>query len=413
MITVEKALNRILGSITPLGLEKATLLDALNRVIGEDIHASRDIPPRDNSAMDGYAVKAHETKGASIENPVMLTVIEHIPAGYTPRKTLASGETAKIMTGAFVPEGADAVVRLEDTKQSDNRVEILEEAGKGLNVRYRGEDVKAGELVISRGDVVRPAQIGMLASVGRASILVYQKPMVAVIATGDELVDIDGDISGDKIISSNSYSLAGQVTACGAELLQLGIAKDTKEDLAAKLKAALRADIIISSAGVSVGDFDFVRDVMEDMGTDIAFSEVAQRPGKPLTFGTIQRKPLFGLPGNPVSSMIAFEQYVRPVILKMMGHRRLFRRTIQAELTEDIKKKKGLRYFLRARIDSERGKTTVATTGEQGSGILKSMVMANGIIIVPEDASLVKKGTLVTVQFIDDSFELTETPGYL
>ena len=413
MITVEKALTRILDSIIPLGMEKATLLDALNRVIGEDICASRDIPPRDNSAMDGYAVKAKETKGASAENPVILTVIENIQAGYLPRKTLATGEASKIMTGAFVPEGADAVVRLEDTKQDGNKVEIFEEAGKGLNIRYEGEDVRAGELVIPSGDVVRPAEMGMLASVGRASILIYQRPTVAVLATGDELVDIDGDVSGYKIISSNSYSLAGQVMACGAELLQMGIAKDTKEDLLAKFKAALRADIIVSSAGISVGDFDFVNDVMEEMGATIEFREVAQRPGKPLTFGSLDGKPLFGLPGNPVSSMIAFEQYVRPVILKMMGHKKLFRRTIQAELTEDIRKKRGFRYFIRARIQCDGETMTVATTGEQGSGILKSMVMANGIIIIPEDVSLAEKGSRVTVQLIDDSFELTEKPGYL
>ena len=413
MITVEKALTCILDSIIPLGLEKATLLDALNRVIGEDICASRDIPPRDNSAMDGYAVKAKETKGASAENPVILTVIENIQAGYLPRKTLATGEASKIMTGAFVPEGADAVVRLEDTKQDGNKVEIFEEAGKGLNIRYEGEDVRAGELVIPSGDVVRPAEMGMLASVGRASILIYQRPTVAVLATGDELVDIDGDVSGYKIISSNSYSLAGQVMACGAELLQMGIAKDTKEDLLAKFKAALRADIIVSSAGISVGDFDFVNDVMEEMGATIEFREVAQRPGKPLTFGSLEGKPLFGLPGNPVSSMIAFEQYVRPVILKMMGHKKLFRRTIQAELTEDIRKKRGFRYFIRARIQCEGETMTAATTGEQGSGILKSMVMANGIIIIPEDVSLAEKGSRVTVQLIDDSFELTEKPGYL
>lgn len=413
MITVEKALKRILDSTTPLGMEKATLLDALNRVIGEDICASRDIPPKDNSAMDGYAVKAKETKGASADNPVTLTVIENIQAGYLPRKIPAPGEASKIMTGAFVPEGADAVVRLEDTKQEGNKVEIFEEAEKGLNIRYAGEDVKAGELVIPRGDVVRPAEMGMLASVGRASILVHQRPTVAVLATGDELVDVDGDVSGNKIISSNSYSLAGQVMACGADLLQLGIAKDTKEDLLAKFKAALRADVIVSSAGISVGDFDFVKDVMEEMGATIEFREVAQRPGKPLTFGSLEGKHLFGLPGNPVSSMIAFEQYVRPVILKMMGHKRLFRRTIKAELTEDIKKKKGFRYFIRALMQCEGGKMTVATTGEQGSGILKSMVMANGIIIIPEDLSLVKKGSRVTVQLIDDSFELTEKPEYL
>jgi molybdopterin molybdotransferase len=413
MITVEKALKRILESITPLGVEKATLFDALNRIIGEDIMASRDIPPQDNSAMDGYAVKAEDTKGASADKPVTLTVIENIRSGYPPRKTLAPGEASKIMTGAFVPECANAIVRLEDTHQKGNKVEILAEAEKGLNVRYRGEDVRKGERVIFNGDIIRPAEMGMLASVGRSSVLVYQRPIVAILATGDELVDIDGDISGDKIISSNSYSLAGQVMACGAVPLLLGIANDTKDDLRAKFEATLRADIIISSAGISVGDFDFVKDVMEEMGAVIEFREVAQRPGKPFTFGLLHGKLFFGLPGNPVSSMISFEQYVRPAMLKMMGHKRLFRRTIRAELMEDIQQKKGFTYFIRGRVQWDGDKITVATTGEQGSGILKSMVMANGIIIIPEDSPTIKKGSPVTVQLIDNSFELTEEPGYL
>ncbi len=253
----------------------------------------------------------------------------------------------------------------------------------------------------------------MLAALGRSFIKVYQRPLVAIIATGDEIVDIDEDTSGDKIISSNSYSLHAQVRECGAVPLQTGIAKDREDSLTAAFRAALRADVIISSGGVSVGDYDFVKDVMTEMGTSIEFWQVAQRPGKPLAFGTMQGKLVFGLPGNPVSSMITFEEYVRPALLKMMGRDRIFRRTVKATLTEDVKKKSGLKHFIRALVRKEGDRFTVSTTGEQGSGILKSMVLANAIIVLPEDISVAKKGEEVTVQLIDDSFEMSPKPEYL
>ena len=413
MITVKEALEHVLGVIFPLALEKTDILGALGRVIGEDIHAPRDIPPRDNSGMDGYALKSEGTTGAGAESPVVLNIIEDIPAGYTPQKTVGSGEAARIMTGAPVPDGADAVVMVEETKSDGNSVRIYAEAAKGQNVRYAGEDVRGGDLVIRAGTLLRPAETGMLSALGRSFVKVYQKPLVALIATGDELVDIDGAASPGKIVSSNSYSLAAQVMECGGIPLQLGIAKDNIDDLTEKFRDAMRADIIVSSAGVSVGDYDFVKDVMEDMGIDIEFWQVAQRPGKPMTFGAREGKPVFGLPGNPVSSMITFEQYVRPAILKMTGHEKFFRRTIRAKLTEDIKKKKELRYFVRGRVKSQGEGFVVETTGEQGSGILKSMVLANGIIVLPEDAEFIKAGSEVMVQLIDKSQDFTKDPEYL
>ncbi|MEA2014647.1 MAG: molybdopterin molybdotransferase MoeA, partial [Thermodesulfobacteriota bacterium] len=244
-------------------------------------------------------------------------------------------------------------------------------------------------------------------------VKVYQRPIVALIATGDELVDIDGAALPGKIVNSNSYSLAAQVMECGGIPLQIGIAKDTREDLTEKFRDALRADVIVSSAGVSVGDYDFVKDVMKDMGINIDFWQVAERPGKPMTFGVRESKPVFGLPGNPVSSMITFEQYVRPAILKMTGHKNIFRRTIKAKLAEDIKKKKGLRYFIRGRITDQGGGFVVETTGAQGSGILKSMVLANGIIVIPEDIDFVEEGSEVVVQLIDRSQDYTKDPEYL
>ncbi|MBN2845560.1 MAG: molybdopterin molybdotransferase MoeA [Deltaproteobacteria bacterium] len=413
MIRVEEALNHILNSVSPLDLEKTDILNALGRVIGEDIYAGRNIPPKDNSAMDGYALKSEDIKGASADAPAIVETIEDIPAGYLSQKTIGPGQAARIMTGAYVPEGADTVVKVEDTDRDGNRVRIFVESPRGENIRYSGEDVKVGDLVISKGKTVGPAEVGMLASLGRSFIKVYQKPLVAIIATGDEIADIDEDISEGKIISSNSYSLHAQIRECGAVALQTGIAKDRKENLIAAFRATLRADVIISSGGVSVGDYDYVKDVMAEMGTNIEFWQVAQRPGKPLAFGTMEGKLVFGLPGNPVSSMITFEEYVRPALLKMMGREEIFRRTIKATLTEDIKKKGGLKHFIRALVEKDGEKFTVSTTGEQGSGILKSMVLANGIIVLPEDMTLVKKGEEVSVQLIDDSFEKSSKPEYL
>ncbi|TSA56294.1 MAG: molybdopterin molybdenumtransferase MoeA, partial [Planctomycetaceae bacterium] len=302
MITVKEALDRILGSITPLGLEKTDILNSLGRILGEDIYADMDIPPQDNSAMDGYALRWEDTAGASREKPITLTVIEDIPAGYIPQKSVNSGEASRIMTGAYIPTGANAVMRMEDTEKTGTSVKIFIEAQRGQDIRFAGEDVKDGELVIPSGAVIRPAEIGMMSSLGRSFINVYQRPIVAILATGDELVDIDEKISPGKIRSSNSYSIAAQVMDCGGIPLQIGIAKDVREELTAKFRTAMRADIIISSGGVSVGDYDLVKDIMREVGNRVEFWRVAMRPGKPLAFGTIEDIPLVGLPGNPVSS---------------------------------------------------------------------------------------------------------------
>lgn len=405
MISVEEALNRILEVITPLGQEKVNILGSLGRVIGEDIYAHRNIPPKDNSAMDGYAVRWEDTRGASIGKPVILNVIEDIPAGTIPLKEIGAGEASRIMTGAPIPVGANAIVKVEETEKDGQQVKVFAEAKEGLDIRYAGEDVREGERVISRGDVVRPAEIGMLAALGRSFISVYQRPMVAVVATGDELVDIDENPNSWQIISSNSYSIAAQIMDCGGVPLQIGIAKDKRADLISKFQAALRADIIVSSGGVSVGDYDLVKDVMQEVGNMMQFWQVAMRPGKPLAFGLMGGVPVFGLPGNPVSSMVSFEQFVRPSILKMMGHKNLFQRTIRATIEEDITKKIGTKHFIRARVKYENGRYTVTTTGEQGSGILKSMVRANGLVILPENVMSVKKGEEVSVQLIDRTFE--------
>ena len=409
MITVEKALQSIFFNFHPLGLEKVNILDARARVIGEDVFATRNIPPADNSAMDGYAVRHIDTKGATRANPLQLKVIEEIPAGKVPRKKLKKGDASRIMTGAIIPDAADAIVRQEDTKKIGKTVIIYTSVKEGRDIRFAGEDVQKEELVISKGSVVSPAQIGMLASLGRSFVSVYQKPRVAIIATGDELVDIENDPPPAKIVNSNSYSLAAQVMECGAIPLILGIAKDKKSELQEKFKTALHADLIISSGGVSVGDFDLVKDVMGEIGNAMHFWQVAMKPGKPLAFGSIKGIPIFGLPGNSVSAMVSFEQFVRPYLLKMQGHTKIFRQTIKALSSQEIQKKKGVKHFIRAIVKKEKNQYMAAITGEQGSGILKSMVLANALIVLKENETKIKKGDPVTVQLLDDSLSKTES----
>jgi molybdopterin molybdotransferase len=412
MISVEEALKTILAGCRPLGLEKVDILEAAGRVIGEDIFAPRDIPSAPNSAMDGYAVRSLDTKGAKAGKPVELKVIETIAAGSAPRKTVKEGQAARIMTGAVIPKGADAVVRREDTEERGKTVLIKVAPPCGLDIRFPGEDVQKGERVIDAGGVLRPGHIGMLAALGKAFVSVYQKPRVAILSTGDELVDIETDPPPGKIVNSNSYSLAAQIIDCGGIPIMLGIGRDKKAELVEKFQIARRADVILSSGGVSVGDYDFVKDVMGDIGNAMHFWQVAMRPGKPLAFGAIDGVPLFGLPGNPVSVMVSFEQFVRPYLLKMQGHTRIFRQTLRAASAQDIKKSVGTKNFFRAVVQKEKDRYITRVTGSQGSGILKSMVVANAFIVLAENVSSVKKGDEVVVQLLDDTLTRTDVPRF-
>ena len=401
MITVEEALDKILSRIQPLGPEKVSILEALGRVCAEDILAHREIPPFDNSGMDGYAVRTGDVQNASSNHPTQLEVIDDLPAGFISRKRVERGKAIRIMTGAPIPEGADCVIPVEETKIDGTFVSILKAGSHGAHIRRAGGDFRKGDRIIARGDLVRPAEVGIIAAMGRSFISVYQRPLVAILCTGEELVDVDGDLEGVKIVSSNSYTLAAQVKDCGAIPLQLGIAKDRKAEIEEKLRQGLRADVLISSAGVSVGDYDFVKEVLNDLGVEMVFWKVAMKPGMPVAFGTIQGKPVFGLPGNPVSSMVSFEQFARPSLLKMMGHRQLYRPVIEAILKQDIEKQPGRRHFIRSFVTFEDGRYFVTMTGSQSSDILTSMVRANGLVIIPENREIVRAGERVRVQLLD------------
>ena len=391
MILVEEALQHILGKIPRLGTERLGIFQARGRVLAEEIFAPRNIPPWDNSAMDGYSVRWEDVQTATKERPAILKVLGDLPAGRIFRGRGGPREAVRIMTGAPLPEGFDTVVQVEDTEKDGDRVKIFSFPGKGKNIRLAGEDVKAGTRILEEGALLRPAHIGMLAAIQRSWVSVYQQPRVAILSTGDELLDIDEPWEEGKIVNSNSYSLASLVAECGGLPLQLGIAQDRSEDLSSKIQQGLVADLLVTSGGVSVGDYDLVKKMLDEMG-QMNFWKVAMRPGQPLAFGMISGKPLFGLPGNPVSSMVSFEQFVRPSILKMSGHRDLFRPALTAILREDLSKKTGLVHFIRCSLLAQGGKVFASTTGEQGSGILSSMVKAQGLIVLPRDQTLARVG---------------------
>jgi molybdopterin molybdotransferase len=391
----------VLDAAPLLGLEKVSILDVLGRVLGEDIVAERDNPPWDNSAMDGFAVRWEDIKQEqAIQKPVTLSVIEDVPAGRMPSKAVGHGQAIRIMTGAPIPRGADTVLKVEDTEPTSDSVRVFKAEPKGANIRPQGEDVKKGECIIAKGTRIRPSEAGMLAILAKPFVFVYQRPRVAILSTGDELADLDERFSEEKIINSNSYGIAAAVQEAGGIPLLLGIARDTPAALKEKISQGLNADILVLSGGVSMGDYDFTKAVFSELGAEMNFWKLAIRPGQPLAFGKIQGKLAFGLPGNPVSSMVTFEQLVRPALLKMSGCRTYGRPVVQALFQERFSKRGDRRHFLRGVLTSEDGVFKVRTTGAQGSGILTSMVKANCLIDVPVDVERLNPGDAVAVQLL-------------
>jgi molybdopterin molybdotransferase len=390
-ISVDKALERILARVSPLEAIPLDLLDALGATLAEDVAADRDVPPFRNSAMDGYAVIADDVESV----PVVLRVVGEIAAGAAPSRPIARGEAMRIMTGAPMPDGADTIVRVEDTDNGAEQVQITAATRRGTSVRAAGEDLKAGETVLTSGTVLRAAEIGVLATLGRATARVNRRPRVAVLSTGDELVELDQPLRPGQIRDANRYSLASAARAAGATPIVLGIVRDTADDLRRALReAASQSDVIVTSGGVSVGDHDHVKPVVDELGS-MDFWSIAIRPGRPLAFGEIDGRLIFGLPGNPVSSLLGFELFVRPALLKMAGRRLLQRPRTTAVLDDTLDTPPGLRFFARGIYDSSNG--TVRATGPQGSGILRSMALANCFIDVPETVQHLDRGTSVTV----------------
>jgi molybdopterin molybdotransferase len=401
MIQVQEALDTILSKIQFKGVEKVPLDQALGRVLAEDVISRVNNPPLDNSAMDGYALIAEDIQSATPENPVKLDVVEEIAAGYTAKGVLKPGQAMRIMTGAPIPSGANAVLMQEDTQKNGNAILCLDKADVDENIRMAGEDVKIGEEVIKKGTTLSPAHIGMMAVVGRSQIAVGQRPIVSILSTGDEILELDETPQGPQIFNSNGHMLAAQIKSAGGIPIYLGIAKDTEKDLMEKFEWALKADVVVSSGGVSVGDYDLVKASLQKMGQDMLFWKVAMKPGKPLAFGRIGETPIFGLPGNPVSSFVSFEQFVRPSLRKIMGCSDLTHKTVQAKLTRTIHKKPGRLHFLSSIVSWADGEYTVTPAGEQGSGILKSAANANGLLIFPLEAEEIKQGQEVAVQLLE------------
>jgi molybdopterin molybdotransferase len=390
-LSVDEALERILARVRVLGDERLELLDALGAVLAEDVAADRDVPPFRNSAMDGYAVRGADVAAV----PARLAVVGAIAAGAVPSRAVAPGEAMRIMTGAPMPDGADTVIRVEDTDNRTDTVTITVATKPGTSVRAAGEDLRRGETILRRGTVLRPAELGVLATMGRKSVLGTKRPRVAVLSTGDELVTIDAELAPGQIRDANRYSLASAARATGATPITSGIVRDNADDLRRALReAAANADLIVTSGGVSVGDHDHVKPVVDELGS-MDFWSIAIRPGRPLAFGEIDGKLIFGLPGNPVSCLLGFELFVRPAILKMAGRRQLQRPRVTATFEDTIDTPPGLRFFARGIYDP--ATNTVRTTGPQGSGILRSMALANCFIDIPDTVQHLDRGERVTV----------------
>lgn len=415
-ITVEEATARILECVQPLDLERVKISEAVGRVLVSSISSPIDHPPWDNSAMDGFAARTADVRGASRNEPVRLRVVESVPAGGFPSRPIAEGEAVEIMTGAPIPEGADCVVRVEHTRREGDRVVVVDDMDAGRNVRPKGEDVRAGEVVLEAGRVLRPAEIALLATVGCATVEVRRRPHIAILSTGDELADFDefdDVLAGRKIANSNSYGLAAAVRAAGAEPEILGIARDDRASLREHLERALPADALVTTAGASVGEHDLVKDALEDVGMRLAFWRVQMRPGSPFSFGLVprpDRAPLlvFSLPGNPVSALVTFEVLVRPALRRMSGQRAaLSPRTVRVRAVEAIASKPDLVHYLRVKLSAEgAGGWLARLTGPQGSGLITSMTEADALLVVPLGKAGIEAGELADAIPLRDEYDL-------
>jgi molybdopterin molybdotransferase len=406
-LSVQEASATILAGIHALEAERIPLRDAFGRVLADDVLSPIDHPPWDNSSMDGYAVRAADIAFATESNPVTLPVLETVRAGQRASQSVAPRTAIRIMTGAPIPDGANTVIRVEDTDAGEQWVAIRDARDAGRNVRPRGEDLRAGDVALSRGTVIGAAHLGVLASVGCALVPVHRRPRVGVLASGDEIVDVDQYDAvrrGERIVSSNSYTIVAAARAAGAEVLDLGIVGDDPTAYEAKIARARGCDLLITSGGVSVGAFDFTKDVLRSLGAELHLWRIRMRPGAPLGFGTLDGMPWLGLPGNPVSAMVTFELFARPLIRRQHGETKVFRHTLDVRTHDDISLAAPLTHFLRAIVEWNSDGATARLTGPQGSGLLTSMARANALLVVPAERQVVRAGeTLRAILLGDDA----------
>jgi molybdopterin molybdotransferase len=399
MINIESAQQIILKRTCTLPVEEVPLLQGLGRTIAEDVYAAWDVPLSDNSAMDGYAISS------LVPERRQWVVAGFIPAGSVRTTPVAPGEAVRIMTGAPVPPGCNTIVPVEDVAQTKNGICVTCELKPGSNIRKRGEDVRANDLVMAAGTTLRPQEIGLLVSLGETVVKVYRKARVAILATGDELLDAGALPSPGRIINSNSYTLSAQVLEAGGEPLLIGIAADTRESVRKKIREGLDADMLITTGGVSVGDRDFVKESIQEMGGELLFHKVNMKPGKPVTFAVLEGKQVFALPGNPVSAMVAFEMFVRPAMLRMMGHSRIFRPTVRAVLPEQTVNRGDRPHFIRVRTTLLHGVYTAKTTDNQSSANLASLTQGNALLRLDPNTSIAA-GSMTEIIMLDREFEM-------
>ena len=404
---------RILADVDVQPALRVPLDDALDSVLAHDVVSPLDIPAWRNSAMDGYACRASDVRGATAAAPVLLRVVEEIPAGRFPTRAIGPGECARIFTGAPLPDGVDSVIRQEDTDEGRETVIIRHDGDAGVNVRHVGEDVRRGDTVLRSGALLGPAELGVLASLAVSHPLVFRRPRVAVMGSGDELVDVDQPeeiLSGRKVASSTTHTLVAMVRRAGGEPVNLGIAGDTPASIRAHIARALDCDLLVTTAGISVGEHDHLRSVMAELGAELRFWKLRMRPGAPVGFGLLAGIPWIGLPGNPVSTMVTFELFVRPAIRRMCGHALAFRRAMTARAAEPITLRPRLQHFLRGVVTEVDGALEARLTGPQGSGILTSMIRANALLIVPEGQHETPAGAAVSALRLDEPVHQATPP---
>jgi molybdopterin molybdotransferase len=393
MLSVEEAIGAILGRISVLGTERVEVLGALGRVLAEPIVSRREIPPWANSSMDGYAVRAEDSRAGAT-----LNVVGRIEAGALPSRAVGRGEAMRIFTGAPLPPGADTVVPQEDVDAANGHVTLSGAVDRAAYVRPAGEDVRVGDRVLDPGVTLSAAEIGLLATLGHAQVSVYRRPRVAILSTGNELADLGTEPGPGQIPNTNTYSLMAQVLETGGEPISLGVAPDRLEAIEERVRRAKDADVILSSAGVSVGDLDLVREAFTRAGAELHLWKVSMRPGKPITFGSLEGRPVFGLPGNPVSAMVTFELFVRPALLKMAGRARLTRPRLRARALAPIPNPGSRRGYLRVHLETtDEGGLGARLTGEQGSAILRSMVAADGLAVIQADTTVAAGETVEVI----------------